>query len=425
MSSYRIIAAVTAAMKQVLQSAAASAVGGTDIRIGAPTAKLADETVPRINLFLFRISPNAGMRNAHLPVRSGTGNQRRRAEAAIDLHYILSFYGDAATYVPEKLLGAVTVAFEEVPALFQSAIQSAITAVEPVPPEPGVAEALGRVRITPESIPLEEYSKIWSIFFQVPYALSAIYACRHVVLESQEAFGDSIPIARADFSAGPISGFSLEWAGPSAAGAGPLLWGGALHLAGKGLGRIGTSLSIDGKILALAPEALSSGAIALTLAAPPLDPLAAGIHIAQAVAAPAAGGTPDHLRRRTNAIPFALHPTIVPGAVTITSPPADPRSGTIKVAFAPPVDEGQAVTLTLDSRAPGGPLGILLDPEPADPDNLPDFPLAEIAFPFDGVAAGDYLVRAHVDGLASLPALESDPNSADYGLIVGPLVTVP
>lgn len=425
MSSYRIIAAVTAAMKQVLQTAAASVVGGTDIRIGPPTAKLADETVPRINLFLFRISPNAATRNMNLPVRDSIGNQRLRAEASIDLHYILSFYGDASSYVPEKLLGAVTVAFEEVPALFQSAIQAAIAAVEPVPPQPGIAEALARVRITPESIPLEEYSKIWSIFFQVPYALSAIYACHHVVLESQEAFGDAIPVARADILVGPISGFSLAWAGPSAQAAGPVLWGGPLHLVGKGLGRMGTSLSIDGETMALPSDALSNGGIELTLASPPFEALAAGIHVAQAVAPPGPDGTPEHLRRRTNAVPFAIHPAIAPGAVTVDNPPADPRSGTIKMAFTPPVGEGQVVTLTLDARAPGGPLGVVLDPEPIDPNNPPSFPLAELVFPFDALKKGDYLVRAHVDGLASLPALENDLNSPDYGLIVGPLVEVP
>jgi hypothetical protein len=315
------------------------------------------------------------------------------------------------------LLGAVTVAFEEVPALFQSAIQAAIAAVEPVPPEPGIADALARVRVTPESIPLEEYSKIWSIFFQVPYALSAIYACHHVVLESQEGFGEAIPVVRTDILVGPISGFSLAWAGPSAAGAGPVLWGGPLHLAGKGLGRMGTSLSIDGKTMVLLPAALSNGAIELTLADPPFDALAAGIHVAQAIAP---GGAPEHLRRRTNAIPFALHPAIVPGAVAIDNPPTDPRSGTIKIGFTPQVRKGQVVTLTLDSRALGGPLGIVLDPE--DP---PAFPAAELVFPFDALKKGDYLVRAYVDGLASLPTLESDPNSPDYGLIAGPLVKVP
>jgi Pvc16 N-terminal domain len=425
MSNHRVIAAVTAALKQVLQTVAASVVGGVDIRLGPPTAKIGEETTPRINLFLFRISPNAAQRNARLPVRGSDGSRRRRAEAAVDLHYILSFYGDASAFVPEKLLGATTVALEEVPALFASAIASAVATVEPPVADPSVAAALARVRITPETLTLEEFSKIWSIFFQVPYALSAVYMCSHVVLESQEAYGEAIPIVLRDFLAGPVPGFSLLRAAADEAGTGPVLWGGPLHLAGKGLGKIGTGLSIDGTVMALEPDALSNGAIDIMLQSPPLDELAAGIHIVQAIAPKPTPATPENLRRRTNAVSFALHPTITPGAVAVDNPPADPRSGTITVAFSPAVHEGQAVTLTLDARNAEGLPKTVLDPAPIDPNNPPAFPLGEIVFPFDALPAGDYLVRAHIDGIASLPDVETDPNSADFGLISGPLATVP
>ncbi|MEA3012197.1 MAG: hypothetical protein QOD42_742 [Sphingomonadales bacterium] len=416
MSNHRVIAAVTAALKQVLQTVAASVVGGVDIRLGPPTAKIGEETTPRINLFLFRISPNAALRNGHLPVRGSDGSRRRRAEAAVDLHYILSFYGDASAFVPEKLLGATTVALEEVPALFASAIAGAVAAVEPPVADPSVAAALERVRITPQTLTLEEFSKIWSIFFQVPYALSAVYLCSHVVLESQEVYGEAIPIVLREFLAGPVPGFSLLRAAADEAGTGPVLWGGPLHLAGKGLGKIGTGLSIDGKAMALDPDALSNGAIEIMLQAPLVDELAAGIHVVQAIAPKPTPATPEHLRRRTNAVSFALHPRITPGAVAANS---------IAVAFSPAVQEGQAVTLTLDARNAKGSPKVVLDPEPIDPNNPPAFPLGQLVFPFDALPAGDYLVRAQVDGIASLPDVVTDPNNPDFGLISGPLATVP
>ena len=68
---------------------------------------------------------------------------------------------------------------------------------------------------------------------------------------------------------------------------------------------------------------------------------------------------------------------------------------------------------------------MVLDPEPIDPDNPPAFPLPEIVFPFDALPAGDYLVRAQVDGIPSLPDVVTDPNNPDFGSISGPLATVP
>jgi uncharacterized protein DUF4255 len=414
MTSYRVIAAVTAALKQVLQTAAAPAVGNCDIRLGPPTAKIGEETTPRVNMFLFRISPNPAFRNDQLPVRGSDGHMRNAAQAVVDLHYVLSFYGDASKYEPEKLLGATTIALEEVPALFASAIASAVQAIDPN--DSSLSDALARVRFTRQQMSLEDFSKLWSVFFQVPYALSAVYVCSHVVLESQQAIGSAIPVTRTDFSAGPVAGFSLFWAAADQSGSGPVLWPGPLHLAGEGLGTVGTSLRIDDQIVPIDPDDLAAKAIKVTLATPEFAELAAGIHVAQAIAPPATPATPENLRRRSNAVSFAVHPKIVPGAVTPGAGP--PKAGTIKVDFTPKVAAGQSVTLTLDSRDPNDPRSIVLDPDP------PDASGASLDFPFSGVPAGNYLVRAHVDGFASPPEVEADPNSPDFGLITGPEVAL-
>ena len=415
MTNYRVIAAVTAALKQVLQAAAAPAVGNCEIRLGPPIAKIGEETTPRVYLFLFRISPNAAHANDHLPVRAADGRQRRRAEAAVDLHYVLSFYGDSSKFEPEKLLGATTIALEEVPALFASSIAAAAAAVDPN--DPTIPEALERVRFTRQQMSLDEFSKLWSVFFQVPYALSALYVCSHVVLESQERFGASIPVVRGDIFASPIAGFALFWAGPDDSGPGPVQWGGPLHLAGEGLGKVGTSLRIDDQTVALDPDDLSANAIRVTLDAPLFAEIPAGIHVAQAIAPPSTPTTPENLRRRSNAVSFALLPSIVVGAVAPA--PGPPSSGTLPITFSPAVTAGQSVTLTLDSTDPANPLTVVLDPDPPGASGV------QIDFPFSGLAAGDYLVRAHVDGFPSLPTLGAVVGDPDFGLIVGPLVTIP
>jgi hypothetical protein len=411
MSDHRAIAAVTATLKAIIQEAASAAVSQSEVRLGAPIAKLNDGTVPTVNLFLFRTTPNAAMRNAHLPTRRSDGSGRARAQTAIDLHYILTFYGSPAKFEPERLLGAVSVALEEravlTPAMIESALAAA-AALENLPllETADLPDASSRVRIAPATVTLEEFTKIWSIFFQVPYGLSAAYVCSPVVVESDERFATALPVARADVLAGPISGFALSWAGPDSGGSGPVVAGGNLHLGGKGLARAGTTLTIDGADTPF--EMVSDTAIRVTLG----TDVKVGIHLAQAVAASPAA---PNLRRRSNTIPFALHPSIsLPGAA-VTHDGQDPRSGTIKIDFSPAVEEGQEVTLTLDARTVGGTLGVVLDPDPPGA-----FPAAQLVFPFADLPKDRYLVRGHVDGFATLPVLETDIASPKYGEIVGP-----
>ncbi|HEX8262343.1 MAG TPA: DUF4255 domain-containing protein [Allosphingosinicella sp.] len=411
MSDHRAIAAVTATLKAIIQEAASLAVGQSEVRLGAPVAKLNDGTAPTVNLFLFRTTPNAAMRNSHLPTRRSDGSARARAQTAVDLHYILTFYGDPAQFVPERLLGAVTLALEERPILTPAMIESALAAAAdtlPLLKQADLPDAPSRVRIAPATVTLEEFTKIWSIFFQVPYGLSVAYVCSHVVIESDERFATVLPVIRPNVLAGPISGFALDWAGPDSGGPGPVAAGGGLFLAGKGLGRSGTTVDIDGAETPF--DSQSGSGIRLTLPAN----LKVGIHLAQAVAPPTSAATPPHLRRRSNTIPFALHPSISVGAVAHDD--AEPRTGTLEVGFSPPVEDGQRVTVTLDARALDGPLGIVLDPQAPGA-----FPAAQLSFPFEDVPAGLYLVRAHVDGFASLPELGTDASSSDFGLIVGPL----
>jgi hypothetical protein len=405
MSDHRAIAAVTATLKAIIQEAASAAVGQCDVRLGPPTAALADGTTPTVNLYLFRTTPNAAIRNAHLPTRRADGSGRARAQAAIDLHYILSFYGDASKFEPERLLGAVTLALEERPVMTRAIVESALKDV-PVLELADLADAPTPVRISPATVSLEEFTKIWSIFFQVPYRISAAYVCTHVVVESDDRFSAALPVARANVLAGPISGFALSWAGPDAGGPGPVVAGGKLHLAGKGLARAGTTLTIDGAETPF--EILSDAAIQVAVG----TALKIGVHVAQAVA-PTPVSAP-HLRRRSNTIPFALHPSIVLPAGAVTHDNAEPRTGTIKIDFSPPVEADQDVTLTLDPRTAGG-TGVVLDPDPPGA-----FPASQLVFPFTDLPKDRYLVRGHVDGFATLPVLESNIASPKYGEIIGP-----
>ena len=60
-----------------------------------------------VNVFLYQVTPNAAWRNADLPTRRANGDLIQRPQAALDLHYLLTFYGDESLLQPQRVLGSV------------------------------------------------------------------------------------------------------------------------------------------------------------------------------------------------------------------------------------------------------------------------------------------------------------------------------
>ena len=94
------------------------------------------------------------------------------------------------------------------------------------------------------------------------------------------------------------------------------------------------------------------------------------------------------------------------------------RSGSLTLDFAPPVRAGQSVSVTLDARDPAHPHSAVLDPQPVA---LADFPVSQMVSPFADLPRDFFLIRAQVDGFATLLAIEEDPLSPVFGQIIGPL----
>jgi hypothetical protein len=423
MSDHRAIAAVTATLERVVQSAINQAVQQAEVRVGAPSPALSEEAKPLVNIFLFRAVPNASARNGHLPARASDGSDRRRSQVALDLHYVFSFYGEADDFVPERLLGAVALALEDVPALTSEQIEAAVADNAGAIGESDLATTAGRIRIQPDAQSFDDFSKLWSVFFQVPYALSVAYVCSHVILETQERPTAPLPVARGDIFVAPMAALSIDSAGPQTGKAGPVAWGGMLHLTGQGLGRIGTDLRIDGIVRKMPDDAFQEDGIALALVDATFGgvPLRTGVHVVQALAATQGPALADRLRLGSNTVPFVLHPSIVipANAVALADAAAALRSGTLKLDFSPPVQAGQVVTVMLDGRDPMARHTAVLDHETVPAAN---YPVTRLTFPFKDLPRTQYLVRADVDGFPTLVETGTDPAAAEFGQIVGPLV---
>ena len=89
--------------------------------------------------------------------------------AALDLHYLMTFYGKAAAFEPERLLASVPRALEDRPVLTRPLINKAIAGNPGLLDGSDLDRAAEPVRAVAAALSLDELSKLWSVLFQVPY----------------------------------------------------------------------------------------------------------------------------------------------------------------------------------------------------------------------------------------------------------------
>ncbi len=161
-----------------------------------------DEAVPRLNLFLYQVTPNAAWRNVDLPSRDAGGARLRNPPLALDLHYVLTAYG-VADLQAEVLLGYGMQRLHENPVLPRAAIR---TALNPSPVDgtmlPSVyqalrsadlAEQIELLKITPSVMNAEEMSRLWSAL-TAHYRPSATFQVSVVLIEPQVAAISPLPV---------------------------------------------------------------------------------------------------------------------------------------------------------------------------------------------------------------------------------------
>jgi hypothetical protein len=135
-----------------------------------------------VHLFLYMVTPHAALRNNDLATRDSSGKLVQRPTAALDLHYLLSFVGSDLELEPQKMLGAITVDLHANPMLTVDEIKAATLGT--VFAASRLEQQIERVRLVGEAINLEEFSKLWSVFFQTQYLLSVAYKASVVLLEA-------------------------------------------------------------------------------------------------------------------------------------------------------------------------------------------------------------------------------------------------
>jgi uncharacterized protein DUF4255/IPT/TIG domain-containing protein len=394
MSNFLAVATVTATLQRELQSAVGIDVPGataTTVRPDAP-----GHGVPEVgvNIFLYEIAPNAAVRNRDLPTRSGNGQTTvQRPAVALDLHYLLSFYGED-DLAAQRVLGSVVRHLHSQPLLTRKMIQDAIQAHSFLA-RSNLADAVDFVRLSPLSLSLEELSKLWSVFFQTTYVLSAAYRASLVFIEEELTTITPLPVRERQLFVVPFQNPFIENVDPQI-----VATGATLTIRGQNLRGNVTELKFGDT--PATPATLAAEKI--TVAVPAI--LQAGVRTVQVIQGfDFKTGIPanePHRGFESNVAPFILQPTIA-----TTTPVTVARGGTLTLDFAPPIAREQSVALLLNNDTSNYTIPRKTW-QPPDPPPPPTEPSARFAIP-PSLDPGEYFMRVRVDGAES--AYDPDPNN--------------
>jgi hypothetical protein len=405
MSNFRAIATVTATLQRVLQAAVQADVPGAGVSTVRPGEGANTHLPPTgINLFLYQVAQNPHRSNLDLPTRRSEGDLVQRPQVALDLNYLLSFYGDDLALEPQRLLGSAVGFLHSQPVITRAQIEAAIADnAKPFLANSDLAEQPELVRLTPVAISLEELSRLWSVMLQVHYILSVAYKASVVLVERQVTPRPSLPTRILNLASIPMQQPYIRQVIAQAGEGVPITPGAVIQIEGVDLDGPAVQVAIDGA--QLSPNQVEADRITLTLPAT----LGAGPHsvqIRKGVQIGSAIGTRPAFA--SNLGVFVLQPIVTKTAgnydIAITGVQgagAAPRSATITVGVAPNV--GPAQTATLEMLG-GQQVAYTFRAQPRAA------AVTQLTFAVTGVTAGDYVFRVRIDGAES--PLELDPNRA-------------
>lgn len=398
MSNYLAIATVTAVLRQALDDAVNADIGGTTVSILTPDDPALTNSAPRLNLFLYQATPSGAWRNADIPTRRQDGSLATRPQLGIDLHYLLTAYGRSTESDPEvhRVLGSAVRTLHERPFLSRDAIRAVVN--QPSLAGSDLAEQVELVKVTPHSLTTEELSKIWSVFFQLPYRVSVAYQASVVLIEGKQSATSAPPVRDRNIYVFPFRQPAILKVDPQMVDS---IAGATLSIQGRNL-RADRMAIAFGTIETSPDQPVSDEQVTVTLPAG----LRAGVNPVHVIHFREMG-TPPTVRKsaESNIAAFILRPRIT------TPPPITVAPGnTLTLACDPAVERTQRVALLVGDQEIAIPARSATGP--AETTSL-DFPIPG-DFP-----AGTYLLRLRVEGAES--ALETDPGTGSY---IGPLVEI-
>lgn len=430
MSTVLALAGVTAILQDMLANRLAedpvAAAAGPVAMTALPPDRvdLGEANDPtQVNVFLYQISRNTGWVNLGEPVRSARGERLSAPPLALDLHYLITAYA-AQPLRAEILLAGIAQTFHETPVPTREMIGQALQPAAPpagFPPglgQTGLADQFEHLRITPEAMPNEDMSRLWSAL-EARFRPTLAYRVTTVLIDSDLGTRQALPAlhprARAATQPRPVILTVGAEEGPLAA----VLPGGVLVITGTGLQAPGMRLTIGESDLTAEITTATPGRIALTLPAP--GTLRAGAHPVT-IRHLTMIGDPPALRETATSnrgimvlqpqvtATFAHGAEVIEDGVTL-------RDGVLTLTLVPDLGRSQRVAVVLNARDGSGRAYSFRAPDGNGMDPATEA-AASVAVPLARVVAGDYLLRVQVD------AAESPLGLAGDGSFASPVVTI-
>ena len=419
MSNFLSIATVTATLSQVIQSAIDIDVPGARVTTVRPDVAGNGATESKVNVFLFEATTNAAFRNVDLPTRRSDGSLIQRPKVALDLHYLINFYGDELELVPQRLLGSVARVLHSQPMLTRQQINATISSGTFSFLAPSdLADDVELVKFTPLPLSIEELSKLWSFLLQTPYALSMVYIGTMVLIEGEETPRQVLPVKQPLVTVLPFQQPLLQKLSSLAPGqqqpndTQPIVLSSTLIVQGRYLqstNAVSTLVKISGQIAQYTPFNNDPNTLSVTLP----STLFAGVQGVQVIQQLLLGdpnptkGKP-HDGFDSNVLPFVLHPTVVQSTKSNVQVDANGNySADIQLQVSPQIDTRQRVTLLLN-ELPGtsnpSAYAFVAGAHPTVTDT--------ITISISGVKASTYVARVQIDGSESLIDASNNPQLA-------------
>ena len=424
MSNYLAFATVTATLQRTLQDAVQSDLDGARITTVSPSEIGSGTPDTGVNIFLYQVITNPALHNIDAPPLRSKGTPVKR-QSAMDLYYMLSFYGNNHELIPQRLLGSVVQTLNDQRVISEQMLLAAsIDSTYGFLRDSDLIDQVQQITLIPLNLNLEDLSKTWSVFFQTPYILSVAYKALVVLIEGKESRPRGLPVrdrrmgGMATFPAQPrITQIASE------AGAfEPILADSTLLIKGQQLkGDPYTQVRVGG--IEITPTEVSNTQITLPLATLPAYARRAGAQGLQVTHPTSLVNVADPHQRQggveSNVMPFVLRPRVTQVAVThIAETLEERRNATITLEVNVVVGLAQRVVLAMNEFSLASPTAYMFDgPKRTAETN-------QITIPIRDVEAGEYLVRLLIDGAESQLSIDTDRESATYDWYIGPRVRI-
>ena len=447
MSNYLAIATVTATLQRLLQASIQADVEGARVTTLRPENLGEGAPESGVNIFLYQILSNTAFGNSQMAGRQCRHEGGKKSLVALDLHYLFSFYGNEVELEAQRLLGSTLRTLEDFGNLTPAVLQDTIdNRAYPFLANSDLPEQAEAIRVERQDLERDELSTLWSTFFDTAYLLSVAYKVNVVLVEGDIPARRALPVRDRHLGALPTGVKPvIEQVLCSAGRYSPILRDSTLLIRGKQLKSPHARIKLGSHLLE--PQSLSSNQAVLDLGTIPVEHLRAGIQGVQVVhprqqsrsvfvdrdptytsvaergrATVAAPPRPEGELQWVESIvePFVLRPTICNISLeAVVGSEDDPRSGRIHLVFDLMVAGSSRVILALNEWSRTDPAEYIFVAKPREQDRT------EIEVLITGVRAGEYLVRATIDGAESLLQVDLEPQSPTYEQYIGPLLTVP